>query len=95
MKKNIRYMLHGLLADILLVITGTLLFLIILALGYRGKCWDVLAVTLARPCTFYEYLTRDVPFMLLLMLVEYWWLILIALLLPPVVGFLAGRRRFP
>jgi hypothetical protein len=93
MREVNKYFLRGLLADGLLVITGIPLILIFLVYRYRGTCWDVLAVTLTRPCSFNEYLTREMPLLFLLVLLKFWWLILIVLLLLPAAGYALGRRR--
>jgi hypothetical protein len=93
MTKANRYMLRGLLVGVLLVAAGVLLLLAVLGFSYRGRCWDVLAVTMTRPCSYREYMTGDVPMTLLLMALGYWWVILLALLLPPAAGYWVGRRR--
>lgn len=91
-----RYLIWGLLADVIALAAISGFILVRIALNYKGRCgvfWFFGGE--GHPCPRSEYVLEVASFLLLGILAdpEVWVPILLALGLPPLLGYLIGRRR--
>ncbi len=96
MRKPVRYLLRGVIADAAILAAVSLYLLASIALNYEGRCGAFFFFGGAgRPCTRSEYVLEAAGFILFGVLddTQTWVLILLALAALPLLGYLIGRRR--
>ncbi len=94
MTKPLKYLVRGLIIDVLILFVASLYLLVSIALSYKGRCgvfWFFGGQ--GRPCTRLEYLKEELAFILIPLLFYFWWLILLLFIAIPAIGYLIGRRR--
>ncbi len=94
MTKPYKYLVIGLIVNVVLLLIAGSWLVVTIALSYKGRCgvfWFFGGQ--GRPCTLLEYMKEELWFSLIVIVFELWWLILPAFAVLPVVGYLIGRRR--
>jgi hypothetical protein len=96
MTKPLRYLLRGIIADVIILTAIILFALVNISLSYKGRCgvfWFFGGA--GHPCSRSEYVRQEVGFFFFALLdnTETLLLILPALTILPILGYLIGRRK--
>ena len=88
------YLLRGVCMTCAILLCAAIVLIVRLGLSFHGICMGAIPEVAAPvPCSFWEYISRNVPLFCLVAAVTYWpWLLAIALL-PSLVGYWIDRRN--
>jgi hypothetical protein len=90
-----KYILIGLLVDIVVPLAASALLALHAAYTYEGRCITIVFMG-GGPCTRFEYVAQVVGLVWLvgwMAAIENWWIVLPALLIAPLIGYAVGRLR--
>ncbi len=90
MKK--RYWLKGFYTGLLVIGLISLWIIASTLFSYDGMCGGFMFLAGPSPCSFWEYVSRTLPFIFLIMVRAYWLSISAILGVPVLIGYLLDRR---
>ena len=94
MTKPYKYLLIGLIVNVVILFIAGAYLVVAIALSYKGRCGVFYFFGgEGRLCSLREYMKEELWFNLIALLSVLWWLILPAFLVMPGIGYLIGRRR--
>lgn len=92
-RRKQHYLRRGLYVTCAIILCVALVLLVRIGLSYDGICTSAIPeVAAPRPCSFWQYVTRNAILFGLILAVAYWPLLLMIVLLPPLIGYLVDRR---
>jgi hypothetical protein len=89
-----KYIIIGLLVDVLLIGAGLIVCVLVVVVGSDGKCPNFFSFIGSADCTALHYAAGAIILMAVTVF-RWWWMILPALLIPPVVAYCVGRSNLP
>ena len=94
MTKPFKYLVRGLIVNVGIFFIASLYLVITTALSYKGRCGVFYFFGgEGQPCSFLQYMRKELAFMSIVILFEFWWLIVPAFAVIPGIAYLIGRRR--
>src|SRR5215510_6331757 len=91
--KRRRYFWRAVYVSIGSVLCFAVISLVQSIMSYHGECGGLFPFLAGpKPCSFWDYASRDLMFSFAVLGVAYWPFVLGMLLLPPLVGYLLDRR---
>lgn len=91
--KPFRYLVRGLILNVVILFGASLFLLVTIALNYKGRCGVFYFFGgQGRPCPFLEYMKEEFGFYSIVTVAYLWWLILLSFVVVPGIGYLIGRR---
>ena len=93
MTKPTKYLAIALIVDSGIVFIAIALLVVTLALGYKGTCGVIVMGGVDPPCSFLEYMQKNLGFYLLVLVYYFWWLLLLLFVVIPGVAYFVGQVR--